>query len=58
MSSKKTREIMQKLMILEGSQPLIGEVELFVETKEGPVLFTPYIEYIKDEKEQEAIIPY
>ncbi len=51
---QKTREIMQKLMILEGSQPLIGEVELFVETKEGPVLFTPYIEYIKDEKEQEG----
>ncbi|MFC4403456.1 helix-turn-helix transcriptional regulator [Gracilibacillus xinjiangensis] len=50
----KTRDIMQKLLILEGSQPLIKEVDLYVETENGPIMFSPYIEYISDESEQEG----
>ncbi|SER42915.1 Helix-turn-helix domain-containing protein [Gracilibacillus ureilyticus] len=48
----KTRDIMQKLLILEGSQPLIKGVDLYVETQNGPILFSPYLEYINDENEQ------
>ncbi|KAB8139317.1 helix-turn-helix domain-containing protein [Gracilibacillus oryzae] len=49
-----TEEIMQKLMILEGSQPLINKVDLYVETENGPVLFTPYIQHIDEQAKQEA----
>ncbi|UOQ47036.1 AraC family transcriptional regulator [Gracilibacillus caseinilyticus] len=49
-----TRDIMQKLLILEGSQPLISHVDLFVETHDGPVLFTPYMNKITSQEQQEA----
>ncbi|MDX8047444.1 AraC family transcriptional regulator [Gracilibacillus sp. S3-1-1] len=51
---QKTREIIQKLMILEGSQPLIKGVDLYIESENGPALFTPYIHYIDNEDEQHA----
>ncbi|MGP4042029.1 AraC family transcriptional regulator [Gracilibacillus sp. D59] len=51
-----TRDIMQKLMVLEGSQPLINEVDLFIETAKGPVLFTPYLNHIKEGEAQQAYL--
>ncbi|WP_228552256.1 AraC family transcriptional regulator [Gracilibacillus salitolerans] len=43
-----TREIMKKLLILQGSQSLIGEVNLFIEAEQGPVLFNPYLNHISE----------
>lgn len=51
---QKTRDIMQKLIILEGSQPLINQVDLFIEAEDGPVLFTPYINHIEKEEAKAA----
>ncbi|WP_163581841.1 AraC family transcriptional regulator [Gracilibacillus saliphilus] len=46
---QKTREIMQKLMILQGSQYLISEVNLFIEGEQGPILFNPYLNHLSEE---------
>ncbi|RCW72007.1 helix-turn-helix domain-containing protein [Saliterribacillus persicus] len=48
-----TREIKQKLMILQGSHPLIEDVELFVD-RNKPVLFNPYLSYLNDTNLQRA----
>lgn len=44
---QKTRDLKQKLLILQGSHPLIDEVELFIDGEE-PVLFSPYLDYISN----------
>lgn len=49
---QKTRDLMQKLLILEGSHPLIKEVDLYIETKQGAVIFNPYVNYINNTNEQ------
>lgn len=51
---QKTRDIMQKLLILEGSHPFINEVDLYINTKDGPVVFDPYVNYIADSNKQKA----
>lgn len=51
---QKTRDLMQKLLILEGSHPFINEVDLYIETKEGAVVFSPYVNYIHNTNEHKG----
>ncbi|MFD2657063.1 AraC family transcriptional regulator [Gracilibacillus thailandensis] len=50
---QKTRDLKQKLLILQGSHPLIDEVELFVNGRD-PILLSPYLSFIKDHNMEDA----
>ncbi|WP_246031483.1 helix-turn-helix transcriptional regulator [Salibacterium salarium] len=47
---QETRDIVQKLLILKGSHPLIKQVRLFVDA-EDPILFSPHYGVISEQEE-------
>ncbi|WP_163539298.1 AraC family transcriptional regulator [Gracilibacillus sp. YIM 98692] len=50
---QKTRDLKQKMIILQGSHPLIEHVELFVDG-EDPVVFSPYLYYLRNQEEYQS----
>ncbi|WP_245308316.1 AraC family transcriptional regulator [Halalkalibacter urbisdiaboli] len=48
---KETQDIVRTLLVLQGSHPLISNVELFVNNQQNPIIFKPNYNVIKNPEE-------